>query len=32
MKEQALARMQEPDSKIRRYHAPDELLEFLRTL
>lgn len=32
MKEQALARLQEPDSKIRRYHAPDELLEFLRTL
>ena len=32
MKEKALARLQEPDSKIGRYHATDELLEFLRTL
>ena len=28
MKEKALARLQEPDSKIGRYHATDELLEF----
>ncbi|MCM2297136.1 hypothetical protein [Rhodoferax sp.] len=27
MEESAIARMQEPDSKIRRYHAPDELLK-----
>ena len=32
MKERALARLQEPDSDIRRYHAPDSLLEFLKTL
>jgi len=32
MKEKALARLQETDSKIGRYHATDELLEFLRTL
>ncbi len=32
MKEKALARLQEPDSKIWRYHATDELFEFLRTL
>jgi hypothetical protein len=27
MKERALARLQEPDTNIRRYHAPDSLLE-----
>jgi len=32
MKERALARLQEPDTKMRRYRAPDSLLEFLKTL
>jgi site-specific recombinase XerD len=32
MKERALARLQEPSSKILRYRAPDSLLNFLRTL
>ena len=32
MKERALTRLQEPDTKIRRYRAPDSLLEFLKTL
>lgn len=32
MKDRALARLQEPDSNIRRYRAPDSLLEFLKTL
>jgi integrase len=32
MKERALARLPEPDSKIKRYSAPDSLLEFLKTL
>jgi site-specific recombinase XerD len=32
MKDRALARMQEPDSKIRRYKAPDSLLAFLKAL
>ena len=32
MKERALARLQEPNSKIKRYRAPDSLLEFLKTL
>jgi site-specific recombinase XerD len=32
MKERALARLQEPDSDIHRYHAPDSLLEFLKNL
>lgn len=32
MKERALARLQEPSSKILRYRAPDALLNFLRTL
>ena len=32
IKEQALARMQEPEAKTGRYRAPDSLLEFLRTL
>jgi integrase len=32
MKERALARLQEPDTKMRRYRAPDALLEFLKTM
>ena len=32
MKDRALARLQEPDSNIRRYRAPDSLMEFLKTL
>ena len=32
MKERALARLHEPDSKILRYRAPDSLLDFLKTL
>ncbi|TXJ05385.1 MAG: integrase, partial [Aeromicrobium sp.] len=32
MKEQALGRLQEPDAAIRRYKAPDTLVEFLKTL
>jgi len=32
MKDRALARLQEPDIKLRRYHAPDSLLTFLKTL
>jgi site-specific recombinase XerD len=32
MKERALARLKEPDQKIKRYPAPDSLLEFLKTL
>ncbi|MDO8767350.1 MAG: integrase [Burkholderiaceae bacterium] len=32
MKDRALARMQEPDAKIRRYTAPDSLLAFLKAL
>ncbi len=32
MKERALAKLQEPDCKVRRYRAPDTLLEFLQTL
>ena len=32
MKERALARLQEPDTKMRRYRAPDSLLVFLKTL
>ena len=32
MKDRALARLKEPDTNIRRYHAPDSLLEFLKTL
>jgi site-specific recombinase XerD len=32
MKDRALARMQEPDAKIRRYKAPDSLLAFLKAL
>ena len=32
MKERALAGLEEPDIAIRRFHAPDSLLEFLKTL
>jgi hypothetical protein len=32
VKEQALGRLLEPDAAIRRYKAPDSLLEFLKTL
>jgi hypothetical protein len=32
MKDRALAQLQEPDAKIRRYRAPDSLLDFLKTL
>jgi len=32
MKERALARLQEPEAKIRRYRAPDSLIDFLKTL
>jgi site-specific recombinase XerD len=32
MKEKALARLQEPDTKMRRYHPPDALMQFLQAL
>ena len=32
MKEKALARLQEPDTKMRRYHPPDVLMQFLQAL
>jgi len=32
MKDEALARLQEPDSKIRRYHPLDALMRFLLEL
>jgi site-specific recombinase XerD len=32
MKERALARLHEPDTELKRYRAPDSLMEFLRTL
>jgi hypothetical protein len=32
MKERALARFHEPENKLRRYPAPDSLIDFLRTL
>jgi len=32
MKERALARLHEPDTKIQRYRAPDSMIEFLKTL
>lgn len=32
MKEKALARLDEPDTKMRRYRAPDSLMRFLQTL
>ena len=32
MKDRALARLQEPDTKIRRYRPPDALMRFLQEL
>jgi integrase len=32
MKDRALARLQEPQIKMRRYRAPDSLLKFLKAL
>lgn len=32
MKERALSRLREPEVKLRRYRAPDSLIEFLKTL
>ena len=32
MKEQALAKLQDPDTATRRYRAPDSLIEFLKSL
>jgi len=32
MKQQALAKLQEPDVAVQRYRAPDSLIEFLKTL
>ena len=32
MKEQALARLEEPNTKMSRYKAPDSLMQFLQTL
>lgn len=32
IEEQALGRLQEPDAAVRRYKAPDSLVEFLKTL
>jgi integrase len=32
MKEQALAKLHEPEAKIQRYRAPDSLINFLKTL
>lgn len=32
MKERALARLHEPEAKLKRYRAPDSLIDFLRTL
>lgn len=32
MKEKALARLEAPDTKMRRYKAPDSLMRFLQTL
>lgn len=32
MKERALARLRQPDPAMRRYRAPDSLLEFLKQL
>lgn len=32
MKEQALARLQEPDTKMHRYRPPDDLMQFLQAL
>jgi hypothetical protein len=32
MKDRALARLQEPDTQMRRYQAPDVLIQFLKAL
>jgi hypothetical protein len=32
MKERALARLHEPEAKLRHYRPPDSLIDFLRTL
>jgi site-specific recombinase XerD len=32
MKEKALARLEPPDTQLRRYQAPDSLMRFLQTL
>jgi site-specific recombinase XerD len=32
MKDKALARLQQPDTKMRRYHPPDALMQFLQAL
>lgn len=32
MKERALSKLKEPEAAIRRYHAPDSLMDFLKTL
>jgi hypothetical protein len=32
IKERALAKLQEPDAKLRRYKAPDSLISFLKKL
>jgi site-specific recombinase XerD len=32
MKDRALGKLQEPDAAVRRYKAPDSLIEFLKTL
>ena len=32
MKEKALARLEAPDTKMRRFRAPDSLMRFLQTL
>ncbi len=32
MKEKALGRLEAPDTKMRRYRAPDSLMRFLQTL
>jgi hypothetical protein len=32
MKDKALARLQLPDTKMRRYHPPDALMQFLQGL
>jgi site-specific recombinase XerD len=32
MKQQALAKLQDPDAAVQRYRAPDSLIEFLKTL
>ena len=32
MKERALAKIHEPDARMRRYRVPDSLIDFLKTL